>query len=121
MYEITKYYAEDGTEFEDEDECYEYEQLQLTEVHKANIVALDYEFDEISNYIKNFEDVYIFYIKTDEDCKWLREKLDDYGWNMLYFPTHKGIVFWDSKAEVWRTLESVKEFVSNVEKYMPKW
>ena len=122
MYEIIKYYAEDGTEFEDEDECYEYEQDLACRSYDDKILILDKDFDKIENYIVNFGEACLIYIRTDEAGKWLKNELDNYGWCLgSSLPECKGIWYWEERRDAWVSLEDIKEFVSDIEKYTPNW
>lgn len=106
---ITKYVAEDGTEFEDEDECLTYERTEGMKNLKG--VKFFYENgQEITTY-SSLEDLldssYFIKITDEKDFSKFEELLYDEvgcqywadGWNSLR--GEKGLFYYDENCDCW--------------------
>lgn len=87
MVEVTKYAADDGTEFDDECECECYE--------KETFFKAIHAFDESGNFTTELEDVEIFTIQNINQINKLKEmyQYDDKILERLKFVTDIGIYF----------------------------
>ena len=109
MKEITKYIADDGTEFEDEDECLDYERTE----NMRSIQGVKFFFEngkEITDY-SNLEDLldrsYFIKITDKNDFAKFEELLYDElgcsywadGWGSL--KGEKGLFYYDEDRDCW--------------------
>lgn len=126
MKEITKYIADDGTEFEDEDECLDYERTEKMKTIKG--VKFFFENGkEISDY-ENFEDLLdrTFFIRiTDKDDfdkfeEMLYNEISYYygtdGWRDL--ENEIGLFFYDKDLDRWMNWDKQYDKLLEIRKKM---
>ena len=130
MLEKTVYVADDGKEFETEEECVEYEQHSVIESVLKGITLYDeYEEKTIANFI-NLEDFHEKYENSrfsfliikdcvNEDNLLEFENIFYYRFGM-HIPQHTGVYCWDNDTEEWVTFEEdMARFMSKWEKIFP--
>lgn len=121
MKEIIKFVANDGTIFEDEDECYEYElNFRITRL-KDRVRLFDEEMTELPLTAESFENCYhiaIYDITAITEVVELCE--DELG---VYHPWHRavgscekeqGLYKYNVSDETWYNLNSVKEEIEKI-------
>lgn len=121
MEEITMYRAEDGTYFEEEEDCAKYEATQtlapyfaedeiiILDAHK-NLICLDSAIDD------NFDRIAYVYCATDESAEALNkifELMDTYQDPFEYHNVEKGFYAWEEYNEEWHVLEEDMKAFSN--------
>lgn len=80
MREVHLYIADDGTEFEDEQECMVYETVQSAKTLKGKVVLLDKQFKPISlDNLAEWENAWFIYVK---DIQALRDLSDVWDWDL---------------------------------------
>lgn len=78
MREITWWEADDGTKFEFESECAEYEWKQKVEKHETMYTLLDGSCNILSNFETSaYEDCYFIFLRNSKSASILRELWDD--------------------------------------------
>lgn len=122
MYEVTKYIADDGMEFEDEEECLEYEQRMALSCIKGQFLMLNDEFKEVENPICNFDEVTYIYVKTDYAAEKLHEVLTK-EWNVPwdYDPKTAGVWFKCDERDRWIHLDEERKRVKDIQDHGPAW
>ena len=126
MREITKYVADDGTEFEDEDECLDYERTEKMKTIKG--VKFFFENGkEISDY-SSLEDLvdrsYFIKITDKDDFDKLEEMVFDelhrhywaYGWDDLKDKT--GLFYYDEAFDGWLSWDEQYDKLLEIRKKM---
>lgn len=125
MIEKTVYVADDGKEFETEEECVEYEQHSIIESVLKSITLYDsYEEKTIANFV-NLEDFHKKYENSrfsfliikdcvNEDNLLEFENIFYYRFGM-HIPQHTGVYCWDNDTEEWVTFEEDKA------RFIDKW
>ena len=110
MTEITKYIADDGVEFDDEDECLDYERgIKILKVY--GFKAYNRQGKEIfpKNYVKNMDDFKydVYYLKIENIKGWeefeelCREEFGSYFYDGLDEISEKGLYFKDDDHDYW--------------------
>ena len=111
-----KYIAFDGTQFDTEDECYNYEQgIKLKNYENSNDIII---FDDSGQ--RMFGD---FYDALDNcSCVFLSKQFEDsYIQNLLltfFIPNQKGLYYYDYESDTWK---EVKERVAELEQKLKKF
>jgi len=113
MQEVIKYVAEDGTEFEDEDECLDYEKgMLLADFSSRGLRAFDDNKRElpIEDYIEIgslLDDSWFFIISNaikDEFAKVMRD--EDWWYSFSYCINNseddENLFYWDENADFWK-------------------
>lgn len=126
MTEITKYIADDGTEFEDEDECLDYE--RTTSMKKIQGVKFFFENGkEVTDY-SSLEDLldrsYFIKITNEDDFNKFEELLYDElgcsywadGWNSL--KGEKGLFYYDEDRDCWVSWEAEYDKLREIRRKM---
>jgi hypothetical protein len=121
MKEITRYVADDGTIFEDEDECYEYElKLKIANL-KDRVRLFDDTMTELPLTADSLEYYYyiaIYDIAAIEEIQSICE--DDLG---IYHPWHRttgdckkelGLYKYNVSDETWYNLNTVKKEIEKI-------
>ena len=106
MRELHLYIAEDGTEFEDEQECFAYETEQSAKKLKGKVVLLDADFKVIPlGALADWDKAYFIFTK---DVSALHELRDVWDWDLtgLYPPNFlnedtAGLFAYDDDADAW--------------------
>jgi len=92
----TVYIADDGTEFDDEDDCFAYEQERNLDNGKHTF------FDNGLKRIKEFkdcEDVYYVYIENEKDVEETRDFLSNYVGVYSDNISHEGLWMYDTLVD----------------------
>ena len=106
MRELHLYIAEDGTEFEDEQECLAYETAQTAKTLKGKVALLDADFKVIPlDIFEKWDRAYFIFTK---DVSALHELRDVWDWDLtgLYPPDFlngdtAGLFAYDDDADGW--------------------
>lgn len=107
METITIYVAEDGTKFDDERECMDYEDKMLIQkVYDSGIRFYDYDFKQIEKEnIVNSKDIVYLYIPSEEAYYSLVSALDKYLFEINIIYTSNGYYYYNSTTEDYESLE----------------
>lgn len=111
MIEKITYFADDGTEFEDENECRDYERAMKFGSIEKDITFWDEHFRKLS--IENSEladDAIYVKIDTEKAYDWFNNYLREEMYETLdkcvsHRPKLTGLYFYDSYGDVWKQLE----------------
>lgn len=127
MTEITKYIADDGKEFDDEDDCLDYERsIKILKVYGFR--AYDRQGKEIfpKDYVKNMDyftyDVY--YIKVENIKGWeefeklCNDEFDTYFYDGLDSISENGLYYKDDDYDCWTNWDYEYEKLRNIRKKM---
>ena len=106
MRELHLYVANDGTEFEDEEECLAYETAQTVKTLKGKVALLDADFKIIPlDILEKWDRAYFIFVK---DMSALHELRDVWDWDLtgLYPPEFlngdtAGLFAYDDDADAW--------------------
>ena len=106
MRELHLYIAEDGTEFEDEQECLAYEAGQSAKTLKGKVVLLDADFKVIPlDNLAEWENTFFIFTK---DVSALHELRDVWDWDLtglcppdLLFEDTAGLFAYDEENDTW--------------------
>ena len=106
MRELHLYIAEDGTEFEDEQECLAYETGQSAKTLKGKVVLLDADFKVIPlDILEKWDRAYFIFAK---DVPALHELRDVWDWDLtglcppgFLFEDTAGLFAYDDDADGW--------------------
>ena len=106
MRELHLYVANDGTEFEDEEECLAYETAQTAKTLKGKVALLDADFKVIPlDILEEWDKAYFIFVK---DVSALHELRDVWDWDLtgLYPPDFlngdtAGLFAYDDDADSW--------------------
>ena len=106
MRELHLYVANDGTEFEDEEECLTYETAQTAKTLKGKVALLDTDFKVIPlDILEEWDRAYFIFVK---DVSALHELRDIWDWDLtgLYPPDFlngdtAGLFAYDDDADAW--------------------
>ena len=106
MRELHLYVADDGTEFEDEEECLRYEAGCRAENLKGQVILLDVGFCPIPlSDLSQWEDAWFIYAK---DVQSLRNLSDIWDWDLVgvsppsfLFADKSGLFAYDETIEEW--------------------
>lgn len=122
MYEVTKYVADDGKEFEDEEECLEYEQLQKLASIDRQFLMLDARFNKVENPVRDFDEVVYIYVWTDEAAKKLHEVLGrEWPDPWDYYHTTAGVWFMCEERDRWILVDEERERIRSIQDHDPNW
>ena len=124
---ITKYIADDRTEFDDEDECLDYE--RGLKIHKVyGFRAYDRQGKEIfpKNYVSDMDDfVYdVCYIKVENIKGWeefetlCNDEFSTYFYDGLDSISETGLYFKDDDHDCWTNWEYEYEKLRNIRRKM---
>lgn len=107
METITIYVAEDGTKFDDERDCIDYEDKMLIQkVYDSGIRFYDYDFKQIEKEnIVNSKDIVYLYIPSEEAYYSLVSALDKYLFEINIIYTSNGYYYYNSTTEDYESLE----------------
>lgn len=101
------YYAEDGTMFEDRDECISYEAQKMDALVNFKSHMYDKDGDEVFlRDIGRDTEIDYFDIKTEEDLQVLREEIED-KWG-LSVPAYTGQWYYNYDKDRWDSYEEYK-------------
>ena len=126
MTEVTKYIANDGKEFEDEDECLDYERTSTMKAIKG-VKFFSEDGKEITNY-SSLEDLldlsYFIKITDKDDFDKFEELLYDElgcsywadGWDSL--KDEKGLFFYDEDRDSWISWEAEYDKLREIRRKM---
>ena len=106
MRELHLYVAEDGTEFEDEEECLTYETAQTAKTLKGKVALLDADFKVIPlDILEKWDRAYFIFVK---DMSALHELRDVWDWDLtglcppdLLFEDTAGLFVYDEDYDSW--------------------
>ena len=111
MTEKILYIADDGAEFEDEDECLNYEKTLGFDYIKDDITFWDEHFKKLNIESPNLADE-TFYVKIDTEkaYNWFNNFLSEEGYETLdkcvsHRPKLTGLYFYDAYRDIWKQLE----------------
>lgn len=124
---ITKYIADDGKEFDDEDECLDYE--RGIKIHKVyGFRAYDRQGKEIfpKNYVSDMDDfVYdVCYIRVDNIRGWeefeelCNDEFDTYFYDGLDSISETGLYFKDDDHDYWVSWDAEYEKLRAIRRKM---
>lgn len=124
---ITKYIADDGKEFEDEDECLDYE--RGLKIHKVyGFRAYDRQGKEIfpKNYVSDMDDfVYVVcYIRVENIRGWeefeelCNDEFDCYFYDGLDSISETGLYFKDDDHDCWTSWDYEYKKLRNIRRKM---
>lgn len=118
MREIITYIADDGTEFDNKEDCmaYEAEQTSLFQQLKNNVLAFDKDgrvlvFDNENDFIKIYEQIDYLVITTTIPSNSI-QFIDDAGYCAI--PTEKGAYHYNSASYEWDNYSiwnPIKEYI----------
>lgn len=106
MRELHLYVANDGTEFEDEQECLAYETAQIAKTLKGKVALLDVDFKVIPlDILEEWDKAYFIFVKDVSAFHELRD-VWDWGLTGLYPPDFlngdiAGLFVYDDDADAW--------------------
>lgn len=119
MKEIITYEANDGTLFNDEDECLYYEKTKEWEKYKSKIKFFDYKKNLLETSFKEFNSGSVFFISVfdDESAEFLAtQELDCSSpfdkWNKL--TTVAGMYWYDENRDKWVNLDEEIEWYTSL-------
>lgn len=118
METITIYVAEDGTKFDDERECIDYEDKMLIQkVYDSGIRFYDYEFKQIkqANFNKSKYIVYI-YIPNKKACNLLISASDKYLLDINITYINNGYYYYNPVTEDYESLEENIKHLLDIKK-----
>ena len=106
MRELHLYIAEDGTEFEDEQECLAYETAQSAKTLKGKVALLDADFKVIPlDILEEWDRAYFIFVK---DVSALHELRNVWDWDLtglcppgFLFEDTAGLFAYDDDADDW--------------------
>ena len=106
MREFHLYVANDGTEFEDEEECLAYETAQITKTLKGKVALLDADFKIIPlDILEKWDRAYFIFVK---DVSALHELRNVWDWDLtglcppgFLFEDTAGLFAYDDGADDW--------------------
>ena len=106
MRELHLYVAEDGTEFEGEEECLAYETAQTAKTLKGKVALLDADFKVIPlDILEEWDRAYFIFVK---DMSALHELRDVWDWDLtglcppdLLFEDIAGLFAYDEDCDSW--------------------
>lgn len=119
MREVTYYLADDGTKFDDEIDCLNYElQLEYTSATRGCIQVFNEDFKELILTVNDasesfYNDSYIVFILNEEGEKLMGKLNDHFGW---CFPEKIGKYMYESSPFEEQWIDLVKK-----EKEMREW
>lgn len=118
METITIYVAEDGTKFDDERECIDYEDKMLIQkVYDSGIRFYDCEFKQIEKEnIVNSKDIVYFYIPNEEAYNSFVSALDKYLFEINIVYTNNGYYYYNPITEDYESLEGKLKHLLYVKK-----
>ena len=127
MTEVTKYIADDGKEFDDEDECLDYE--RGIKIHKGyGFKAYDLQGKEIfpKDYVRDMDDFTydVHYIRVDNVKGWEEfEELCNYEFDTYFYDglgsiSQTGLYFKDDDHDCWTNWDYEYEKLRNIRKKM---
>lgn len=107
METITIYVAEDGTKFDDERECIDYEdKMSIQKIYDSGMRFYDYKFKQIEKEnIINSKDIVYIYIPSEEAYYLLVSALDKYLFEINITYISNGYYYYNSTTEDYESLE----------------
>lgn len=120
---ISQYIAEDGTIFEFESDCIQYERKLKLKKYLGDILLLDYDGEKIDNPVREADRICYIYIRTDDAAECLEEVIRGIylPWDCEGNEPHAGAWAWDNDSDRWISLEELRSLLDNIEKYSPSW
>lgn len=97
MTTITKYIAVDGTEFDYEIDCVNYE-INLNKPDSDKLILIDKNGIRLSNTPKGLEECMYIKIENEKALEWVERISDDYGY---YSPDSIGCFYYDTNDNMW--------------------
>lgn len=118
METITIYVAEDGTKFDDERECIDYEDKMLIQkLYDLGMRFYDCEFKQIEKEnIVNSKDIVYFYIPNEEAYNSFVSALDKYLFEINIVYTNNGYYYYNPITEDYESLEGKLKHLLYVKK-----
>lgn len=113
MKEIIKYQADDGTIFDKEEDCIEYEDLCLPLRGKVRFYYRDNSEMIKESLRAKLKNCYYFVVIDDSVIDSLSDKFDDYGvfnpWRQPYntLPKKKGVYWYNEHEDMWEEYTSI--------------
>lgn len=122
MTEYTRYIADDGTEFDDYEECVDYEKkLEMDEL-KEEVIALDKDGKPVDDF-RDVDEIFYLCISSNDAAHQL-DDLWDTGWpwssdstRCVAFPK-AGRFLYDIDADRWIDIDDIKEKIKEAEYYI---
>ena len=121
MIEYTKYIADDGTEFDDYEECQEYERKMELDELAEEVMALNRYGKPVDN-LRDTDSIFFLRIDSDEAAERL-DNLCNGGWPWSYggircieYP-RAGQFFYDTDIDRWIDIDAMKEIIKQAELY----
>ena len=118
METITIYVAEDGTKFDDERECIDYEDKMLIQkLYDLGMRFYDCDFKQIEkeNIVESKDIVYI-YIPSEETYNLFVSAVDKYLFNIEIVYTNDGYYYYNPIADYYESLEGKLKHLLYVKK-----
>ena len=103
MTTITKYIAIDGTEFDFEHECVNYE-IDLNKPDDNELTLIDKNGIRLLNTPKGLEECMYIKIENEKALEWVDRISDDYGY---YSPTSIGMFYYDMDDNMWYEVNDI--------------
>ena len=110
------YKANDGTLFDDERECENYENALECEKLKDSLFWWNHRQEPIPVSV-NADELYYFYIKSEEAVDYMEEVFRDYGWSAYDELKVGGMYYWnDIEESFYHTGEQIDRLKEDIEK-----
>lgn len=106
MKEIVTYEAFDGTQFDNENECYEYERMKLSGEYSGQIHFFDYSKKPLKISC-NADEVYYAIVETVEAAMWWNDSCSAEGLNQPFEnrDCKTGFYWYDDHDNKWKCLQ----------------
>lgn len=113
------YIADDGTQFDDEWECHEYEVELHAKKHKNAILLFDKYGEPLPLTSGGMDNTHFLVIKTDEAAQFLRDTYDSIELPWEYDEESvSGAWYYDWRVDGWRTMDSYLKEAKLMEKIL---
>lgn len=112
----TIYRADDGTEFEEEEECRDYERQQklMASPFKSHLYVLNGTEISLNELRKYIGDIYFLDIVSVEDWKTLYELMyNEFGYSV---PLYCGKWYYDTKRDEWCNFQTLEHKYQDIKK-----
>lgn len=122
METITIYVAEDGTKFDDERECIDYEdKMFIQKIYDSGIRFYDYDFKQIEKEnIVNSKDIVYIYIPNEEAYYSLVSALDKYLFDINIIYVNNGYYYYNSTTEDYESLEENLKYLLTIKESLER-
>ncbi len=122
MKKVVKWIAEDGTKFDNEDECYYYEREIKAKKIENEFLMLDFDGQPVKNPFGDFDKVGYIFVKTYDAGDFLYEELaQNYCTPWDDYESRTGAWFYEGESDRWISLQEVTNWLEDFKKYTPNW